>query len=198
MLYSANQISAKLLLDFAQKAWIDNNPAADLSDHQRYLMMHDLYIKARSYSLINKVAFWFALLLGIAVVVWPSFAVISEDFGWKKEFLKSAIVQTTVTAFAGLAFTIYAHYKKRQVYIENLMRSIVYAPSWDDSILERVLKEMERIDSGFGFAQALAKSRAEKDADEAVHEPAKTKRAAATKRVSAPINEKKSTDTKEG
>ena len=61
MLYSANQISAKLLLDFSQKAWIDNNPSVALGDHQRYLMMHDLYIKARSYSMINKVAFWFAL-----------------------------------------------------------------------------------------------------------------------------------------
>lgn len=183
MLYSANQISAKLLLDFAQKAWIDNNPDSDLADHQRYLMMHDLYIKARSYSIINKVAFWFSLFLGVAVVVWPSFAVISQDFGWQKEFLKSAIVQTTVTAFAGLAFAVYSHYKKRQVYIENLMRSIVYAPEWDGSILERVLKEMERIDSGFGFAQALAKTKIEKEAGEAEHESVKVKRAAITNKA---------------
>jgi hypothetical protein len=192
MLYSVNQISAKLLLDFAQKAWIDNNPAVDLADHQRYLMMHDLYIKARSYSLINKVAFWFALLLGIAVVVWPSFAVISQDFGWQKEFLKSAIVQTTVTAFAGLAFAIYAHYKKRQVYIENLMRSIVYAPEWDNSMLDRVLKEMERIDSGFGFAQALAKTKTEKESDEVKHEA--KHEAAKAKRVPAASNVKKLTE----
>ncbi len=163
MLYPVNQISAKLLLEFSQKMWLENNASAGLADHQRYLMMHDLYIKARSYSIINKVAFWFALLLGIAVVVWPSFAVISQDFGWQKEFLKSAIVQTTVTAFAGLAFSIYTHYKKRQVYVENLMRSIVYAPTWDIAVVEHVLKEMERIDSGFGFAQAVVKAPAEKD-----------------------------------
>ncbi len=175
MLYSANQISARLLLDFAQKNWIDNNPAAALAEHRRYLMMHDLYIKARSYSLVNKVAFWFALFLGIAVVVWPSFAVISQDFGWQKEFLKSAIVQTTVTAFAGLAFAIYGHYKKRQVYIENLMRTIVYAPTWDDSLLDGVLKEMERIDSGFGFAQALTKTKVDKDAEQSVPDSAKSK-----------------------
>lgn len=188
MLYSANQISAKLLLEFAQKNWIDNNPAAALAEHRRYLMMHDLYIKARSYSLINKVAFWFALLLGIAVVVWPSFAVISQDFGWQKEFLKSAIVQTTVTAFAGLAFAIYAHYKKRQVYIENLMRSIVYAPAWDDSLLESVLKEMERIDSGFGFAQALSKAKADKDAEDKARDSTKTKESPPS------TNSKKSTE----
>jgi hypothetical protein len=158
MLYSANQICARLLLDFSQKAWLDNNPAPTLADQQRYLMMHDMYIKARSYSIINKIAFWFALVLGIAVVVWPSFAVISGDLGWQKEFVKSAIVQTTVTAFAGLSFTVYSHYKKRQMFIENLMRSIVYASSWDESVLERVLNEMERIDSGFGFSQAISKS----------------------------------------
>ncbi len=188
MLYSANQISAKLLLEFAQKNWIDNNPAAALADHQRYLMMHDLYIKARSYSLINKVAFWFALLLGIAVVVWPSFAVISQDFGWQKEFLKSAIVQTTVTAFAGLAFAIYAHYKKRQVYIENLMRSIVYAPAWDDTLLVGVLKELERIDSGFGFAQALSKTTADKDAEAKASDSTKVKESTRS------AHSKKSTD----
>lgn len=166
MLYPVNQISARLLVEFAQKMWIDDTPTPSVADQQRYLMMHDLYTKARSYSIINKISFWFALLLGIGVVVWPAIAVIAQDFGWEKEFLKSAIVQTTVTAFAGLAFAIYSHYKKRQVYMENLMRSIVYSESWEYSIVERVLKEMERIDSGFGFAQSLGKNVADKKEDE--------------------------------
>lgn len=189
MLYSANQISAKLLVEFAQKVWIDNNTSPSISDQQRYLMMHDLYTKARSYSIINKIAFWFALILGIGVVVWPAIAVIAQDFGWEKQFLKSAIVQTTVTAFAGLAFTIYSHYKKRQVYIENLMRSIIYAEKWDYSVVDHVLREMERIDSGFGFAQAMSKSIDDKHVDKPVDES--TRHGSSSK--SKP-NEKKSPD----
>lgn len=157
MLYSANQTSARLLLEFAQKNWIDNNPNADLQDHQRYLMLHDLYIKARSFSIINKVAFWLALFSGIAVVVWPMAAELSKTFSWDKDFFASAIVQTTITAFAGLAFAIYSHYKKRQMFVENLMRSIVYADDWEPVMAERIIKEMERIDSGFGFAETLGK-----------------------------------------
>jgi hypothetical protein len=157
MLYSANQTSARLLLEFAHRTWIEANPAADIHDHQRYLMLHDLYIKARSFSLINKVAFWFALLSGIAVLLWPMTAELSAAFQWNSNFFKSAIVQTTITAFAGLAFAIYSHYKKRQMFVENLMRFIVYAEDWEPVIAERVIKEMERIDSGFGFAEAIGK-----------------------------------------
>ncbi len=157
MLYSANQTSARLLLEFAQKTWIDNNINADLQDHQRYLMLHDLYIKARSFSIINKIVFWFALLSGIAVVIWPMAAELSKTFNWDKDFFASAIVQTTITAFAGLAFAIYSHYKKRQMFVENLMRSIVYADDWDPAMADRIIKEMERIDSGFGFAESLGK-----------------------------------------
>lgn len=157
MLYSANQTSARLLLEFARKNWIDNNTAADLQDQQRYLLLHDLYIKARSFSIINKVAFWFALFGGIAVVVWPMAAELSVAFEWDKNFFTSAIVQTTITAFAGLAFAIYSHYKKRQLFVENLMRAVVYADDWDPALVERVIKEMERIDSGFGFADTIGK-----------------------------------------
>lgn len=167
MLYSANQTSARLLLEFAQKNWIENNPAVDLQDHQRYLMLHDLYIKARSFSLINKAAFWFALLSGIAVVLWPMTAELSTAFSWNKNFFTSAIVQTTITAFAGLAFALYSHYKKRQMFVENLMRAIVYAEDWEPGMAERVIKEMERIDSGFGFAETLVKkTKTEKSEDE--------------------------------
>lgn len=167
MLYSINQTSACLLLMFAQKNWIENNPAADLQDHQRYLMVHDLYIKARSFSIINKVAFWLAMLGGIAVLLWPMTAELSSAFNWNENFFKSAIVQTTITAFAGLAFALYSHYKKRQMFVENLMRSIVYAEDWQPDMAERVIKEMERIDSGFGFAETFTKkNKIEKNEDE--------------------------------
>ncbi len=157
MLYSANQTSASLMREFAQRNWIDNNPQLNLHDQERYLLVHDLYIKARAFSIINKLAFWFALLLGIAVVLWPMAAELSNSFSWRRDFFASAIVQTTITAFACLAFAIYAHYKKRQMYTENLMRRLVYAQDQEQSLVEQVVREMERIDAGFAFAEALPK-----------------------------------------
>jgi len=166
MIYSVNQTSACLLVQFAQKIWLETDTPPSLANQQRYLMVHDLYIKARSYSLINKVAFWFALFLGIAVVLWPAISIFAQDFGWEKEFLKSAIVQTTVTAFAGLTFAIYGHYKKRQLYIENIMRSLIYASEWNQSSIDRVLREMGRIDAGFGFSDVLDKKETEQEKSE--------------------------------
>ncbi len=64
--------------------------------------------------------------MGLTVLVWPALTVITEDFGFEKEFLKSAIVQTTVTGLAALMFSIYSHYKKRQMFMENLMRQLIY------------------------------------------------------------------------
>lgn len=163
MPYSVNKTSACLLVEFAQKIWLENDATPSLKNQQRYLMVHDLYIKARSYCIINKVSFWFALLLGIAVVVWPAIAIFAQDFGWQKEFLKSAIVQTTVTAFAGLTFAIYSHYKKRQMHIENIMRALVYGAEWNQAVIDRVLKEMERIDAGFGFSDALSRKASDEE-----------------------------------
>ncbi len=162
MLYSANQTSARLMLEFAQRIWIEQNPNANQVDQERYLLLQDLYIKARSYRIINKVAFWFALVLGIALVLWPLAAELSDSFGWRKDFFTSAIVQTTITAFAGLTFAIYSHYKKRQMYTENLMRSVVYTPEWEQTLVDRVIKEMERIDAGFGFAGFMPKKARDK------------------------------------
>lgn len=162
MLYSVNQSSACLLVQFAQKMWLETDTPPSLVNQQRYLMVHDLYIKGRSYCIINKVAFWLALVMGVAVVVWPAIAIFAQDFGWQKEFFKSAIVQTTVTAFAGLTFAIYSHYKKRQMAVENIMRSLIYASEWNSNVIERVLKEMELIDSGFGFSSAFDKKATDK------------------------------------
>ncbi len=164
-IFSANKSSARLLLDFAAAQW---GPAAatnggSLVTQKRYLLAFDLYIKARSYAILNKTAFWLALLAGFAVVIWPSLAILSKElFGVEKELLQSAIVQTTVTGLAALTFAIYSHYKKRQVSIENLMRQLIYTDlpetaEADDAIVAKVLLELERLDAGFSFTEHLSK-----------------------------------------
>jgi hypothetical protein len=157
VIFQPNQTSAKLMVQFAEQAWLapDAEPKQELQ--KRYLLVYDLYIKARSYAIINKIAFWLALLAALMVLIWPSIAVVSNDFGLQMEFLKSAIVQTTVTGFAALTFALYAHYKKRQLHVENLMRQLIYSSEPYQTLVSQVLTEMERIDSGFAFSEPLVK-----------------------------------------
>ena len=73
-----------------------------------------------SYAIINKFAFWLSIISGIMVFIWPSIAIEFKDFGFEKEFLKSAIVQTTVTGLAALFYAIYNHYKKDNCILKAL------------------------------------------------------------------------------
>jgi hypothetical protein len=43
------------------------------------------------------------------------------------------------------------------MYVENLMRHVVYSEKSDQVLIEEILKEMKRIDAGFGFREAMAK-----------------------------------------
>lgn len=157
-IFSPNKTSARLLVDYAAAYWGPSADGATPESSLRYLAVFDLYIKARSYSIINKITFWFAIVLGVLVLFWPSLATLSKDFfNLELETFQSAVVQTTVTGLAVLTFTIYSHYKKRQMSVENLMRLAVYSDETGPELTKRVLKEMERIDSGFNFSEAFLK-----------------------------------------
>jgi hypothetical protein len=159
--FSSIKTSAKLLAGYARvkltlmseglsKDEIDKN-------YQLFLLVYDLYIKANSYAILNKIAFNLAIIFGLMVLIWPSVAILSHDYGWEKEFLKSAVVQTTITGIAALMFAIYSHYKKRQVITENLMRYALFSKDSLQLIEEKVLQEMARIDTGFSFSQTVLK-----------------------------------------
>lgn len=48
-IFHPNKISAKLLVDFASEFWnIENNAPNNMNNQYRFLMVHDLYIKASS------------------------------------------------------------------------------------------------------------------------------------------------------
>ncbi|TAN49283.1 MAG: hypothetical protein EPN21_12555 [Methylococcaceae bacterium] len=154
-IFQPNQTSAKLMVQFAAQAWLATDAEPNQELQKRYLLVYDMYIKARSYVIINKVAFWLAFLAAIMVLIWPSLAVVSHDLGIQMEFLKSAVIQTTVTGFAALTFAVYAHYKKRQLHAENLMRRLIYSDEPFQALVSQVLAEMERVDSGFTFYNPL-------------------------------------------
>jgi hypothetical protein len=153
-----NQMSASLLIQYARvsasKAPARNKDQAE----QRLVILYDLYIKARSYALLNKVFFWLSILSALAVLLWPSIAVIFKDKLGQKEWAKSAVVQTTVTGIAALAFAFYSQYKDKETYTENLMRYALFSKE-DPSVLSgRVVEEIGKIDKGFSFSSLIKKA----------------------------------------
>lgn len=149
-IFSPNKTSARLLVDFATKTWASSDSE---SQRLRYLMLYDLFIKARSYAILNKVFFWFALMAGIVLLIWPAIA-------FRLDSLRvgfSAIVQTSVTGLAALMFALYSHYKKRQVHAENLMRHVVFSSDTTEALFAKILQEIERIDQGFLFSESISK-----------------------------------------
>lgn len=159
--FTPNKTSAQLLVDYARARLLNDSQSLDSKSQeenlQRFLLLFDLYIKARSYAMINKVFFLLAVVMGLMVLFWPSVAIVSKDLGFDKEFLKSAVIQTTITGLAALTFAVYSHYKKRQMFTENLMRHTLFSEERVAEVKARVIQEMERIDSGFGFSHAVLK-----------------------------------------
>lgn len=51
------------------------------------------------------------------------------------------------------------------MYVENLMRHVVYSEEPVDILIDRVVKEVEKIDAGFSFSEAVA-LKTSKDAQE--------------------------------
>jgi hypothetical protein len=147
-IYNPNKTSAKLLIQYAEESIQEESP-------QKYLMLYDIFIKARSYYLLNKVFFIMALIFGLFVLIWPSLAIFAKDFEIKLNFLNSSIVQTTVTGIAVLTFTVYSHYKKRQKFAENLMRYIIFSNESLESLKDFMIQEMQKMDNGFSFGKNI-------------------------------------------
>jgi hypothetical protein len=154
-IFSPNKTSAKFLIEFAHEKFMSKEDP-DTNAIDRFAIMYDLFIKARSWGIINKICFWFAIILGMMVLLWPSIAVISKDFGFDKEFLKSAVIQTTITGLAAIMSAAYSFYKKRQLHIENLMRFVLFGNENIVELRKKVTQELGRIDTGFGGFSRIA------------------------------------------
>lgn len=115
-------------------------------DSLRIALAQDVHIKQWSYGWLNKVFFVLAMLLSVAVMVWPLMAVTINARG-----VDAAVAQTVVTALDGFAIYFYQFYKKRQVLTENLLRRIVFSDLPVAKLVDAVIEEMSRIDQGFGF-----------------------------------------------
>ncbi len=55
--FTPNQTSASLLIGYADKLRQQAESESKVEVEKRYLLMYDIYIKSRSYALLNKVFF---------------------------------------------------------------------------------------------------------------------------------------------
>ncbi|MCK4841473.1 MAG: hypothetical protein KAT04_06270 [Methylococcales bacterium] len=160
-IFTPNQTSASLLVNYAEKLRQQAKPENIAEAEKKYLLIYDIYIKARSYALLNKVFFWLSLVFGLAVLLWPSFSIIFKTNTSKWEWIKSATVQTTVTGLAALMFAFYSQYKDKQTYAETLMRYAIYSEVSVSELSIKVSEELAKIDRGFSFNSILTEKKHE-------------------------------------
>jgi len=157
-IYKPNQMSARLLINYARYAAdSESDPVKKRRAEERFLLLYDLYIKARSYGILNKTFFWLSLVSSLLVMLWPSLAVIFSDAIDDHQWLKSAIVQTTVTGVAALNYAFYSQYKNKQTYAENLMRHALFSQEDTPALSAKMADEISRIDKGFSFGSLTRK-----------------------------------------
>ncbi len=141
-----NKTSARFLVDYS-KALLMNNEEVPDNSLKKFAMIYDLYIKSRSYAILNKIFFLLGILMCFFVLIWPSLGFVFEAVS----LFKSAVIQTTITGLAALCIAIYSHYKKRQLFTENLIRHVVFSEESIDQLVKIIITEMSKIDQGFSF-----------------------------------------------
>ena len=162
---STDGISARLLLEAAERQFVTGREDGAGLD-ARYVLMCDLFIKARSYAWMNKLAFWASLLLAIAVITWPF---LGFWFDTVKTF-QSTIALTTLSALFALSFAIYSTYRKRQTSVESLMRIVLFSEEASASLSTEIAKHLQAIDAGFDF-QSIVDAQSGKDVVESSGKP---------------------------
>ena len=71
------------------------------------------------------------------------------------EWVKSAIIQTTITGIAALTFAFYSQYKEKQTFTENLMRYTIFSSMEINALSVKVSDELVKIDKGFSFSHII-------------------------------------------
>jgi hypothetical protein len=155
--HNVRQTSAELIFEYSKCL----AESADGAASKKHLLITDIYIKAWSYSLINKIFFWFSIAAAGLVVLWPSASVILkkkiEEEG-TLQWIRSPVLQTTITGLAALSFAMYAQYKDQQTSAETLMREVYFSSKDIEILAQSAAEELARIDRGFNFGSTLGTS----------------------------------------
>jgi hypothetical protein len=142
---SPNMTSGQYLIELLRE-----NAEQGADQQKKYDLGFDVYIKQRSYAILNKLLFVTSVLTTICVAAWP----ILVQFSPVKErvaLVGATVVQTAITGFAGFNVYAYHHYKNRQVAAENILRLIAFSTTPLERLVKTVRDEMARLDQGIAF-----------------------------------------------
>lgn len=162
---SYRKTSAEFLIDH-----IEDECDSQANGKKKHALAGDVYIKAWSYAMLNKVFFFLSLFGSLALILWPAIMVLKPEIcGIKISDLSmqdAAIIQTVLTALTGFFIYLYRYYKSRQMFTENLLRYIAFTSHPIDELANRVIEGMEKLDKGFTFSTAEKNGNTEKDKTE--------------------------------
>ena len=147
---STSKMSAKFMLRYLEEKINKEKLQNNETTVKKYALTHDLYIKAKSFALLNKVFFILACIFSLLILVWPSTATLLDSFKGLTT-TQFSIIQTSITGIAALSIAIYRHYKVRQLITETIMRLIVYREDFNNEFIDFVISEMSKIDQGYSF-----------------------------------------------
>lgn len=147
----SSMTSARFLLSWSENMYARGVWSKELDGGlQAAAVMKDLYIKARSYAILNKAAFIPSLLLLITCVGWP---VVEAMVGEAKGFPRSAssAVQALITGVTGMLIYVYMSYKKKQSEVEAAMRHVLFGEGRLTDRVRRAINVVAVLDTGLQF-----------------------------------------------
>lgn len=137
-------MSADILAAYAEEKWKNDDKLK-----KNLVLVKDLHAKATAYSALNKIAFACSVLLTISALMFPFLEILLTTKGLAENH---SAFQTALTGLAAVSVALYNHYKKRQLYVENFMRQILYLEKIDEDAIKKILQEIEKLDAGFSFS----------------------------------------------
>lgn len=144
------QTSASYLKAYMQRRAMEavGSDAAEMST--RLALIIDIWIKANSFAILNKVFFWLALFGSIMIAVFPVLAaVVIEEI----KVFDASVLQTAITALTALFAFVYRTYKQRQSAAEALMRYVCFEQDSLAETAKRVRQELAGIDVGLNVGR---------------------------------------------
>jgi glucan phosphoethanolaminetransferase (alkaline phosphatase superfamily) len=126
----------------------------------RHAILFDLYIKAHSYAILNKVLFWLSLFSGVLILLWPSLTIVFKKRLETQEWARSPVLLTSLSAMAAVMFSFYSQYKDKQTSTESLMRYALFSKEEITVVSTKVAEEMSKIDKGFTYSTAIGNEKA--------------------------------------
>lgn len=150
---SYRKTSAEFLIEY-----IEDERDSQANGKKKHALAGDVYIKAWSSAMLNKVSFILSLFGSLTLILWPALMILKPEICTIKisdlSTQDAAVIQTVLTALTGFFIYLYRYYKSRQMLAENLLRYIAFTSQPIDKLANRVIEGMEKLDKGFTFSTA--------------------------------------------